>query len=264
MRQVPDNNLSAAVLLEIGNSTGSGFYFRTDKKIFLVTAKHVLFGKNSENEFLFSKFLKLTSYDKDLSKKQPLEHLVDLSLADIRKNDTRDIVLVELANISPQSHKVNFCKCVQKISSQGGELVVVNPGTLKKFDDVLISNDAFIIGFPISLGTAQQIEEKRPLLRKGIIAGKNHKLQTIILDCPVYFGNSGGIAIEIEEVSGGKRISVIGIVSEYIPFIEELKSKLGYTNLNFENSGYSVVVPIDTILDLTKETPITSDNKPIK
>ncbi|KKR76113.1 MAG: hypothetical protein UU21_C0018G0024, partial [Candidatus Levybacteria bacterium GW2011_GWA2_40_8] len=64
MRSLPDDNLSYPVLLETPNGSGSGFYFRTDKKIFLVTALHVLYQKENNTWSLNSDDLKLTSYDK--------------------------------------------------------------------------------------------------------------------------------------------------------------------------------------------------------
>jgi len=46
---------------------------------------------------------------------------------------------------------------------------------VQKFNDVLIANDAYIIGYPTSIGKKNypQIDYKRPLVRKGVIAGKN-------------------------------------------------------------------------------------------
>lgn len=254
MRSLPDDNLSYPVLLEIGGGTGSGFYFRTDQKIFLVTALHVLYGDDKET--LRGTILKLTSYDHDINISTPIEKAVDLSKVRLRKNNAKDIVLVEIANISTQDQRMILLDGVQRLSSHVGNIVVTPPKHLKKFADVLISNEVFILGYPSSLGAHGQIELKKPLLRKGIVAGKNTSNETIILDCPVYFGNSGGVAIEVEEVGQGRKFRVIGVVSQYIPFVEQLQSKqLRYTNLNYENSGYSVAVPIDTIFDLTKEVP---------
>lgn len=255
MRSLPDDNLSYPVLLETRKSSGSGFYFRTDQKIFLVTAKHVLYGEDNK---LRDTELKTTSYDKDLSITAPIEFFMDLTKLNIRENNLSDIALIEVAKISTENHITHWLEGVKKSKTNSkSNFVVVPPRNLKKFNDVLVSNDVFILGYPSSLGglSNTQIEPKKPLLRKGIIAGKNMANGTIILDCPVYFGNSGGMAIEVEDVSSEIRYRVIGVVSQFVPFVEELKSKqLGYTNLNFENSGYSIVVPIDAILELAKET----------
>jgi hypothetical protein len=254
MRAIPDDNLSYPVLLEIGQGSGSGFHFRNDEKIFLVTALHVLY--EDDKKTLRGSSLKLTSYDKDVRITKPIERIVDLQKVKIRKNDSKDIALVELASISKTDHEMRLLDGVKRVSD-GKSVTVTMPETyLKKFKDVLISNDVYILGYPSSLGSQGQIELNKPLLRKGIVAGKNMKNETIILDCPVYFGNSGGLAIEVEkDIDGNTKYRAIGVVSQYIPFVEKLTSELGYTNLNCENSGYSVVVPIDTILELSKEEP---------
>lgn len=267
MRDLPDDNLRYPVLVELGGGSGSGFYFRTDNKVFLVTARHVLYNVADKTIPLRDNRLKLTSYDKDLLIETPIELTVDLSVTPVRKNDLKDIVLVEIADIKTGSSETTFVKGVTSLSSGSPQVVVVQSVSLKKFNEVLVSNEVFIIGYPNSLGIPDnpQIESKKPLLRKGIVAGKNSTNGTIILDCPVYFGNSGGIAIEIERVSPFEiKYQVIGVISEFIPFVERLKSlQLGYTNLNFENSGYSVVVPIDTILELTSEKPVVTDSSPV-
>lgn len=266
MRYLPDNNLSYPVLLEIGNGSGSGFFYRTDKKIFLVTASHVIYVKdNTGNDILSGNELILTSYDENLKLTAPISYSIDLSKVLIRKNKLKDIVLIELANISTgesTDNKISLIDGVKQLSVADSHVVVVPPQYLKKFKDVLISNEVFILGYPSSLGVPNnlQIEIKRPLLRKGIVAGLNISNETIILDCPVYFGNSGGIVLEVEEIDSiHKKIWIIGIVSQYVPFIESLKSlQFGYENHSFENSGYSIAVPIDTIEELTKEEPIKS------
>lgn len=267
MRSLPDNNLSYPVLVQIGDGIGSGFYFRTDQKLFLVTALHILYRVKEQSKPLRGNIITLTSYDRDLSITAPIEFEVDLPLAPIRKNDSKDIVLVEIGDIQVENEigNIRFGGSVRPLTP-GGNFVVVPNSSLKRFDDVLVSNDVFILGYPSSLGfpEEQQIELKKPLLRKGIIAGKNTSNGTVILDCPIYFGNSGGMAIEVEEVSPTqKRFMVIGVVSQFIPFVERLKSiQLGYTNLSIENSGYSVVVPIDTILELTTESPSPQTQTP--
>lgn len=261
MRYLPDDNLSYPVLVKIGNGTGSGFYFRTDNKLFFVTARHVLFDIVDPVEPLRHTAAQLISYDLKISDEQPIVLGVDLSKAKVRKNTDKDIAILELGDAINEAAQVKFSASV-KLSNcpEGANITVVPSGHLKRFNDVLISNEVFILGYPNSLSDPEipQIESDRPLLRKGIVAGLNKVNETIILDCPVYFGNSGGLAIEIEETGiGSKKFHVIGVVSEFVPFVERLQSiQLGYVNRNYENSGYSVAVPIDTILDLTKDRPI--------
>jgi hypothetical protein len=89
------------------------------------------------------------------------------------------------------------------------------------------------------------------LLRKGIIAGKTEDGR-LIVDCPVYFGNSGGLVIEVYREAGLNHFRGIGIAVEMIPFVEELWSKQfnAKTGIRYENSGYTFVEPMDRILEL--------------
>jgi hypothetical protein len=63
----------------------------------------------------------------------------------------------------------------------------------------------------------------KPLLRRGIIAGKNEKVGTLILDLAVYPGNSGGPVVEVETVRSEKKFRVIGIMSQFVPIDESVQ-----------------------------------------
>jgi hypothetical protein len=56
-----------------------------------------------------------------------------------------------------------------------------------------------------------------------------------------------------------KRFWVIGIVTEFIPLVDSCK-----TLLSLSNSGYSVAVPMDAVMDLVGDqvTPSTAPVKP--
>jgi hypothetical protein len=60
------------------------------------------------------------------------------------------------------------------------------------------------------------------------------------------------LVVEIIESPGQTRIRGIGIAVEMVPFVEELWSKQykTQTGLRYENSGYSIVEPMDRILDV--------------
>ena len=112
----------------------------------------------------------------------------------------------------------------------------------------------YVFGYPTSLGIKEipQIDPLRPLLRFGIIAGTNPARKSIILDCPSYPGNSGGPVLEVEEVDlVNRRFRVIGVVSQFVPFAETWVNKTHhYQNLTISNSGYTVAVSMDPVLDL--------------
>jgi hypothetical protein len=108
-----------------------------------------------------------------------------------------------------------------------------------------------VFGYPSSLGLQNlaQIDYTRPLLRKGIVAGTNSAKRSLILDCPVYFGNSGGPVLEIDRQAFSTNLKLIGVVIEYIPFDQHAGSQT--VGLQFlTNSGYSVAAPMDFVLEL--------------
>jgi hypothetical protein len=136
--------------------------------------------------------------------------------------------------------------------------VVVGHDNIRRFSDVLVGNDVILFGYPTSLGIPQrpQFDTHRPLLRKGVVAGLNLQKRAIILDCPVYQGNSGGPVIEIE-MDDKKLLTwhfyIIGVVSEFVPFEDVwLNLRERYFNTTMLNSGYSVVVPMDFVLEIAK------------
>lgn len=117
---------------------------------------------------------------------------------------------------------------------------------VKPLNDVIVGNDVVLYGYPTSLGLQQipQIDPLRPLLRKGIVAAKSLQRHSIMLDCPAYFGNSGGPVFEIDRTLTQISFRLIGVVTTYVPFI----ATDARTFMMQTNSGYSVATPIDAVL----------------
>jgi hypothetical protein len=89
------------------------------------------------------------------------------------------------------------------------------------------------------------------------VAGKDNKFHRIIGDGAVYAGNSGGMVLELVfDKTGKPSMSLIGIVSEFIPFDDVLfDSNMNIRSIDTKNSGYSVIVPADEIIELTRQFP---------
>jgi hypothetical protein len=136
--------------------------------------------------------------------------------------------------------------------SKGGVLGVAL-STVKPFDQVLTGNDVMVFGYPTSLGLQQlpKLDIHRPLLRKGIVAGTNPEKKSIILDCPSYFGNSGGPVLEIDREPLETHLKIIGVISQYVPFVDAGGSKTFMMQV-VSNSGYSIATPMDFVLELVK------------
>lgn len=257
MRNIPDDNLAYPVLLKFDTgSSGSSFTLRNDDKIFLITAKHVLF---DEKNNLRGKTIELISPTKDLDDESVTKCLVDLQKVTILSHETSDVAAIELAFAKKGDQQgKHYIEYHQGISihekGKSGTVSVNAKSSTKLLKDVLISNDVFVYGYPTSLGlkNSPQFDYHKPLLRKGIVANVYKDLGTIILDCPVYYGNSGGPVVEVELNGIASSHKIIGVVSQFIPFVEEwLNTKSGLIqHKELTNSGYSVAVAMDKVFEL--------------
>lgn len=247
-RALPDDNLAYPVLITLKNSAGSGFYINTNTAVYLVTAKHVLFdnaGKSLEPTF------ELLSYSKNISDLTPDSFTVDtmaLQRENIKQHPSQDVAVVKLFSKDPNSTNMVTALpgiTIHTVARDG--ILGVGLENVGKFDDVLIGNDVMLLGYPTSLGLQNmpQIDLHRPLLRKGIVAGLNVQTHSIILDCPAYFGNSGGPVVEVDEIGFGKKTRIIGVMNQYVPYADG-----GKTFLIMANSGYSIATPMDYVLEL--------------
>lgn len=267
--KLPANNLNYPVRITIGNSSGSGFFIKHTDKIYLVTAKHVLFQQDSvtKNFTLFDKKLKVICYPLlatgvALSPRVYELNLEMLSLSgDLKSHPSADIVVIKLAAISDvmgSEHVLNMLEAITIIQNSDGSLVSCDMDNARRFDAVEVTNDIFVLGYPSSLSPVgmNQIDSNSSLVRKGIVAGKNNINKSLILDCPVYGGNSGGLVLEVNQVDSTQtRFHLIGIVVQFVPFVDQ------WRNVNFpdlfnsslQNSGYSVALPVDYIYDLIEE-----------
>mgnify|MGYP006349322183 CR=1 FL=1 len=253
MRQLPDDNLKYPVLVkdDKGNPIGSGVFISVDKFVYFVTAKHVVF--NNETGILTHPAIGLLYYSKDAD----TTNEISIDTKAIIPHATSDVVVIRVgaktAIPETKNYRLQFEKYVT-VLNLSGILVNVSNENLKLYEDIKISNDIFLLGYPVSLANSRFINPLRPLLRKGIVAGKNDTLRVAVLDCPVYQGNSGCPVLEYEHVSVTRtEIKLIGIAIEFVPFVEITQSLYyKYKNSTIENSGYSILVPVDFILELIK------------
>lgn len=261
MRNIPEDNLAYPILIKHDNGgSGSGFFLKTDTKIFLVTAKHVLLDEKSNPR---SKILTLICQTRELNDESSDEFIIDVNKAKILKHSKSDIAAIEMGTIKstddPQKHFLENCDGITlKKSGKGDGVSVGAQDSTKLLKDVLISNDVFLYGYPTSLGLedSPQFDYNKPLLRKGIVANVNKKQGTIILDCPVYYGNSGGPVVEVSLEGREFKHRVIGVVSQFIPFVEKwVNSQNRLHNIQLSNSGYSVAVSMDRVFELIGYTP---------
>jgi hypothetical protein len=114
---------------------------------------------------------------------------------------------------------------------------------------------SFMLGYPsIGLTGSSQIDHTRPLVRRGIVAGFNAALKTIIIDAPVNHGNSGGPVVQLSRTN---RLRIIGIATQFVPVPEDVlplnpaeAADAARAMLALGNSGYGVVASADAIIEL--------------
>lgn len=255
-RAIPDDNLAYPVLLTLGNeSSGSGFYLRAKDVVYLVTAKHVLF--NPATQQLLSSRLELLSYSKDPN--ESTRNLVSVDMqalqanGNIKSHPSEDVAVLKLFNMGIVDGKpavIPMQGVVVRAYAKDG-ILGADLETIATFSQVLTGNEVIVFGYPSSLALQQlrQLDPNRPLLRKGIVAGTIPEKRSIILDCPVYFGNSGGPVLELDPQGLGKKLKIIGVVNQYVPFLQVGGSQTFAMQIA-SNSGYSIATPMDFVLEL--------------
>lgn len=250
MRNIPDNSLAYPVLIERSNGSGSGFFVNSERAVYLVTARHVLFDERGR---LQDDTASLTFYGDGLQQLGISLDLAQLRASqDIEGHVTADVAAVRIGVRAGE--QVNMLEGVAGIGpSPTPENRFVSAGVEEfcDFDQVLISNEVFVFGYPDSVGMPDQIDRSRPLLRHGIVAGTNAVNSTIIIDCAVCQGSSGGMVIQVDRESMRTTYKIFGVVTTMVPFVESFKSlEYGTINRNVGNSGYAVVESSDRIREL--------------
>lgn len=265
LNNIPDDNLGLSTLLSIGRgkSFGSGFRFKYMECNYLVTARHVLF---DEHYNLRDNLLVLTCQSSSSNDENPLILEVELDKAKIEYSKTNDVAAILLgtnkklytSNVPLKEDKSEKKRLTQFIPEDYVQLMAVGNKHIISVDseatrllaDIKIGNDIYLLGYPMSIGLKNErlFDYEKPLLRKGIIAGKYIKENTFIIDCPSYFGNSGGPIIELGE---DNYYRTIGLVSRYIPYVVEWRNTREYiSNKEYTNSGFTVCVPMDAVFEL--------------
>ena len=241
--------------------TGSGVFLQMSNSVYLITAKHVLFAEpeGTNAPALLSSTAIAKTYSRagttNVSERKFAINLAELlSAGEIRFSTNRDVALVRVEQC--RSNDVNLVRAVSgfmPLSPEGG-LAFFGPEFTCRMAEVDVGAEVYMFGYPISLtGPISAIfDPSEPLLRKGVVAGLNLGRKTIIIDCPAYFGNSGGPVLQVDHPQFGEtRFRIIGLVSSFVPFQEEWENKtMRYSHVLKSNSGYTVVEPIDIALDL--------------
>ncbi|WP_198174980.1 S1 family peptidase [Spirosoma arboris] len=247
--------INSAVLLKHSAGTGSGIIISNDTALYLVTARHVLLKEINKNHQFKDSNIEVTSFqsnsDSNMVFIMKINLIKALEAQNLRFYTDKDLVSIKIGTLKKD---VIFYKPFVSILKGNNAL---NTYPLKEENYLLmkqtkILTDIIIVGFPTSLGYGNQFDFFTPITRKGSIAGKNLTKKTIVLDCPVFPGNSGGPVFALDSTS--PILQIIGIVTEFIPLADTWQSSQfeGLSHVFLENSGYAVVEPWDYVMSLIK------------
>lgn len=263
--------LNKVFLVRVGNFSGSGFFISIENKVFFVTAKHVIINEkiNQAKEIERTKIdsnIYIISYSQDVVKNKPDTLVIDFDKSSaanfLRYTLQKDIAMIYIGKIRPINDSTSIYEYqpfVQRLT-KGTRINSFFLDDITTFENINIGEDIVMAGYPKSLGDASnnQYDFDRPLLRKGIIAGKAISILNIIVDCPSYGGNSGGpVFVEetfVKENKVIKNYKLIGLVKGFIPYNEVwYNQNYRYSNVEINNSGFSEIVPIDFVISLYKD-----------
>lgn len=267
---IPEKTVNGSALIQIGSSSGSGYFLQDTSELYLVSARHVLMDKiiNSSTkkiEFkLKSPVAEVRWYAREVDVSTPNIMIIDLNSllssgnAKYGETEEDDYFIVRIASIEQKEDylSVNYSSFINR-PGPSSRIEGFPLNRVCDFKDITLGDEVFMVGYPKSLGLKEipQYDFNRPLLRKGIVAGKDGNLKNVIIDCPSYGGNSGGAIFEVL----GRELRLIGVVSAFIPLEEVwVNPNYGIKNIELSNSGYSVVIPIEKVIlrisDIKKNT----------
>jgi V8-like Glu-specific endopeptidase len=250
----PESAVAIANLLTIDGdkSRGSAFRLSNGAINYLVTAKHVVF---NAKEILHGSTAVVCAYDPTAFELDPLILSIDLEQAVIHRSSNQDVVAIEIgkeenAGNFDEKYQTKLLPYVSVVQSGAPGTFPVPLRFTQNLTEVALGDPVFLAGYPTSLGMKDQdyYDFSRPLLRSGVIAGKNAKKRTFVIDCPSYPGNSGSPVVARLK-NGNYR--VVGVVSQYIPFETRWYSnRERIFNTEISNSGYTVCVAMEAVSEL--------------
>ncbi|MEM1294376.1 MAG: trypsin-like peptidase domain-containing protein [Verrucomicrobiota bacterium] len=258
--ELPTETVAYPVMihLEGDKGQGSGFFLLHEDSVFLVTARHVLLDDRGE---FWSNSLSLFGFGMEGNAATSSRLAVDLkaldAMGELHVHEDWDAAILRVATAGGIEQQRPVVYLPPVTVQEGGRLTVVNWKNLTRLEGLQFAARVYVGGFPNSVGLpdGSQLDQRFPLLREGIIAGIHPGNSNIILDCRVDGGNSGGPVIwRTEDQNGDPLFSVMGLVSQYVPVAEQwVDSRTQSTNLDIANSGYSVVTPMDAVIELLEK-----------
>jgi hypothetical protein len=242
-RAIPNTYLTYPVFITLKtaetSTNGCGFYVNAEHATYLVTTRQVLAAGlvpvDSTSQKLRDAELQLSSYSKDLPLRKRIVLAANLPIlqknGDVKLHQSQDLVVIRLATAGPAASGKALQQGVAMKESTETDLLGVPTAAVKTYEQVAVGDDVILYGYPGSRGipNSPQLDPSRPLLRRGLVAGRDPQKRSIIVDGGDR-GNDGCPVFEIDPEGYG--YSLIGVVIDRL------------------DSGYSIVKPMDFVLEL--------------
>ncbi len=262
--------IEKTIMIEFDNGeSGSGLIYQDGTSCYLVTARHVILEEikdDSSNTIYYTpKGPKVILWYYSDETEKSLPNSLEINLNGLYKkgylkySTTSDILICKIG----ETDTIGFNKIIYDSENvkkkEPRRINLYSEVNILSFEESKLGNDIFIFGYPKALGLEgnNQYDFNRPILRRGVIAGKYVDNKTIVIDCPSFGGNSGGPVVEILKEPFTQTAKLIGIVVNFIPLAEIwYNPRYNIKNIELVNSGYSVIEPIDKIYDLIDQITV--------
>ncbi len=259
-------NLANAVSINYNNNlVGSGLIYEKDSLIYLITAAHVIFQvdtlDNITDNIRFDKIQIVSYSSNDYNVKKSVFEIKLHGNNSLKRHKRKDVCILKIGKIQKVISKIsNYVYTHEnvRIIESNGIVNAFNNDLITKFEHIEQGRDVRVIGYPKHLDFVKRnglrlYEFEYPLLQSGVISGVSKSLGNIIVNAPIFYGNSGGAVLyktEGVKSKNGKSIfyetyTLIGIATDFIPFILNINDRV-----DISNSGYSVVVPIHFAIEM--------------
>jgi len=247
------------ILLTYPNGvTGSGIILSDSPNIYLATARHMVYGTDLTKDVLMGRTVQVTAYAGSL-------HALRTNVFTIDLQQSRDsgYILVDAKNDAAVifiakkfGDLLGYPETILK--ENRGRINLVSIELIKPYDAVEVGAHVFVMGYPTSIGlNAGLVESDKPLICKGAVAGFNEHTRRIVINAPVYHGNSGGPVFATYPMEN--RTCLIGVVTDFVPYLSDvLKKEANQVKTDsvravVNNTAFGIVTPADNILTLIRQ-----------
>jgi hypothetical protein len=180
----PGGWVNDAVKIEDSAGSGSGFFLLSSNKVYLITAKHVIFDEHRFPALVLladTASVAVPNPDQTSTEQIKIDLRASLSDNETRGHPTRDIAAVHCFTIDADGHFQGIHVTDQL--SKGQITMVVADQQVDLFTNLAVGTDAFTFGYPSSIGLIETnvLSGFEPLVHHGIIAGLDRPKRFIIL-----------------------------------------------------------------------------------